>query len=80
MVKLNKQVDSLENVIEKIERKIEELSDKMLILQDIAGEEDRELTSREWDKIWKWEEEISELEDEIIEIENALNYLREYTD
>lgn len=80
MVKLNKQVDSLENVIEKIERKIEELSDKMLTLQDIAGEEDRELTSREWDKIWKWEEEISELEDEIIEIENALNYLREYTD
>lgn len=80
MVKLNKQVNSLENVIEKIERKIEELSDKMDAIQETACDEDRELTSREWDKIWKWEEEISELEDEVIEIENALNCLREYTD
>ena len=55
MIKLNKQVNSLENVIEKIEQKIEELFEKIDILQDKAGDEDRELTSREWDKIYKWE-------------------------
>ncbi len=80
MIKLNKYVNGLENVVEKIERKIEELTDKMEAIQENAFDEDRDMTEAEWNKFYKLEEQIDELEGEKDEIENALDYLRDYAD
>lgn len=80
MIKLNKYVNGLENVIEKIERKIEELTDKMETIQENAFDEDRDMTEAEWNKFYKLEEQIDELQGEVDEIENALDYLRDYAD
>lgn len=80
MIKLNKYVDGLESVIEKIERKIEELTDKMEAIQENACDKDRDTTQAEWNKFYKLEEQIEELKGEKDEIENALDYLRDYAD
>lgn len=80
MIKLNKQVEALENVIEKIERKIEMLELKKDALEECAFDEDRDMTKIEWDTFHKCEEQIEELQGEKDEIENALDYLRDYTD
>lgn len=80
MIKLNKQVESLENVVAKIERKIWELEEKKDAIEENAGDEDRDMTKAEWNKFYKLEEQIEELEGEKDEIENALDYLRDYAD
>lgn len=80
MVKLNKQVESLENVIEKIEQKIEELEEKKSAIEENAFDNDREMTRAEWNRYYKIEDEIDELQAEIDEIDNALDYLRDYAD
>ena len=80
MIKLNKQVESLENIVEKIERKIEMLELKKDSLEENALDEDREMTKTEWNTFYKCEEQIEELQGEKDEIENALDYLRDFTD
>lgn len=80
MVKLNKYINSLERVIEKIEYRIEELEEKKTILEDRAGESDREMTNRELYLYDKYDKEIEELEAEKDDIENALDCIREYAD
>lgn len=80
MIKLNKQVESLENIIEKIEQRIEVLRLRKDAIEEKAGDEDRDMTQAEWNRFYKLEEQIEELEGEKDEIENALDYLRDYTD
>ena len=78
MIKLNKQVESLETIVEKIENKIAELRKKKEAIEEKAGDEDRVFTTAEQDRFDKLEEQIEELQEEIDGIENALIYLREY--
>ena len=78
MMKLNKQVDSLQAVIDKIQEKIDTLQEKMDALEEKAGDEDRDLTKAEQNRFDKWEEEISELEDEMDSVQNAIDYLMDY--
>ena len=80
MIKLTKQVESLEKVLEKLGEKIELLEDRKEVIEDNAAEHDRDLTEREqerWDHI---DDELQELLAEEGDIENALDYLRSYAE
>lgn len=80
MIKLNKQVENLEDIMSKIEMKIEELEEKKQAIIDNADEHERELTSSEENCIEKIDEKIDELYEELDSIENAISYLSDYTD
>lgn len=80
MIKLNKQVESLEDIMSKIETKIEELEEKKQAIIDNACEHDREITSAEENRMDKIDEKIDELNEEADDIRNALDYLSNYTD
>jgi phage shock protein A len=49
MIKLNKQVEALENIIKKLELKIEELEEKKQAIIDNADDHGREITDAEID-------------------------------
>ena len=78
MIKLNKHIDALEEVLEKINARIEALEEKEAAIEDNAGDHDRDLTEAEEARIEKITEEIEELEGEMDAIENALDYLNDY--
>lgn len=78
MIKLNRQIDSLESVIEKIEEKIQNLKKKRNAIEEKAAEDDREFTDSELNKFYELGDQIEELEEEINDIEAALEYLRHY--
>ena len=80
MIKLNRPVEMLEAILEKIEAKIETLQEKMDALEENACDHDRDMTQGEWDRWYKWEDQTEELRAEKDEIENALDYLREFTE
>lgn len=80
MIKLNKHITALEATQEKIEQKMDELREKMEALEDLAGDEDRDMTKREQNRWDKYEEEICDLEDEYDAIQNAIDYLQDYAD
>ena len=80
MIKLNKQVESLEDLIEKIGYKIDELEEKKQAIIDNACEHEREITSAEEKRIDAIDEKIEELEEEADAIQNAIDYLSDYTD
>jgi prefoldin subunit 5 len=80
MIKLNKPVAMLENILKTIEANIEHLQDKMDALEENACDHDRDMTAREQNKWDKYEEQMEELQAEEDEINNALDYLRDYTD
>ena len=80
MIKLNKQVEALENIMEKIDAKIEALEEKKENIIDNACEHDREITDAEYRRIDKIDEEIDELNEEVDNIQNAIDYLRDYAD
>lgn len=80
MVKINKLVENLEDVLSKIEDKLEELEEQKQSIIDNACDHDRELTSAEERRIDKIDEDIEELEGEADDIQNSLDYLRNYTD
>ena len=80
MIKLNRPVEMLENILEKLEEKIDALQDKMDALEENACDRDRDRTEAEWNRWYKYEEQQDELRAEADEIENALDYLREYVD
>lgn len=80
MIKLNKQVEALEAIIEKIEAKIEELEEKKEAIMDNACEHDREMTNAEYKRIDSLDEKIEELEEEADNVQNAIDYLSDYTD
>lgn len=80
MIKLNKQVENLEDIIYKIETKIEELEEKKQAIIDNADEHDRELTSAEYRRMDSIDEKIDELNEEADNVQNAIDYLKDYTD
>ena len=80
MIKLNRQVESLEDIINKIEMKIEELEEKKQTIIDNACDHDRELTSAEEKRMDALDEKIDELNEEADNVQNAIDYLRDYTD
>ncbi len=80
MIKLNKQVEKLEDIIETIENAIGELEEKKQAIIDNACDHDRELTSAEERHLDKIDEKIDELNEEADSIQNAIDYLRDYTD
>lgn len=80
MIKLNKHITALEATQEKIEQKMDELREKMEALEDLAGDEDRDMTKREQNRWDKYEQEIYDLEDEYDAIQNAIDYLQDYAD
>ena len=78
MIKLNRPVELLEDALEKIEIKIEELSTKRNAVEETAADNDRDLTQSEWNKIFKYDEQIEALQIEADDIENALDYIKDY--
>ena len=78
MIKLNRQIDSLESAIEKIEEKIQNLTKKRNAIEEKAADDDREFTGSELNKFCELGDQIEELEEEINDIEAALEYLRHY--
>lgn len=80
MIKLNKQVEILEDIINRIEIKVEELEDKKQAIIDNADEHDREITVSEEKRMDAIDEKIDELNEEADNIQNAIDYLRDYTD
>lgn len=80
MIKLNRQVENLEDIINRIEMKIEELEEKKQAIIDNACDHDRELTSAEEKRMDSLDEKIDELNEEADNIQNAIDYLRDYTD
>lgn len=78
MVKLNRQANALENIIEKIDEKIEVLKEKQETIEDKAFGDGRNMTGMEQEKWDTIEEHIVELETEKEDIENALDCLKNY--
>ena len=77
-IKLNKQVKDLEQMQERIEKQIEFIREKMDMIEENACDHDRDLTEREQNKWFKYEEDIDELNYEKDEIQNAIDYLRDF--
>ncbi len=80
MIKLNKQVDALENILERLENSIDDLIGKQGEIEERAEEHDRDMTGKEQERYVKFQEKIEELEDERDAIESALDYLRDYVE
>lgn len=80
MVKLNKPVAMLEDILERIEARIDDLQEKQDALEDHACDLDRDLTEAEQNRWDKYEADIDALREEADEIENALDYLRDYVE
>lgn len=80
MIKLNKEVEHLEDIINRIERKIEELEEKKQAIIDNADDHDREITTAEYRRMDAIDEKIDELNEEADNVQNAIDYLRDYTD
>lgn len=80
MIKLNRQVESLEDVINRLEIKIEELEEKKQAIIDNACERGREITDAEERRMDAIDEKIDELNEEADSVQNAIDYLRDYTD
>lgn len=80
MIKLNRPVEMLEDILERLESKIEALQEKQQAIEENAAEHDRDMTANELARYGTLEEQIDELQAERDEIENALDYLREYVD
>ena len=57
MIKLNKQVEALEKVLEKVQAKADELQEKMDAIEDHAAYYDRDLTDAEQNRFDKYEAE-----------------------
>lgn len=78
MFKLNRQIESLENIQKRIDEKISILQDKMEIIENKALNQGRELTYSERERYYNITDEIEELEGESNAIQNALDLLSEY--
>lgn len=77
-IRTDKAVDLLQNILDKIDIRIEEIDMKMCELEERAGDADRDLTTREQDRFDKWEEDIEDLRAEYDEVQNAIDYLMNY--
>lgn len=79
MLRTNKVVDILEELIQKIHDRIESLDDKKQEIYEKAWDRpSQENTQREIERIEDIDDEIDELEEELYALENALDYLTDY--
>lgn len=78
MFKLNRQIESLENIQKRIDEKISILQDKMENIENKSLNLGRELTDSERERYYNITDEIEELEGESNAIQNALDLLSEY--
>lgn len=76
LVKIQKQVQGLENALETIEARIMTLDDRIDHLEEVSWEKD--LTDVQQEKLESYTEQKEALEQEQSDIEDALDYLREY--
>ena len=80
MIKLSKQVEALEAIIEKLETKIDSMEEKKQSIIEAASLNGRELTDAEYRKLDKLDEQIDELNAEADAVQNAVEQLRDYTE
>ena len=80
MKKMNEQCDKLNAIIENINDIISDLAEKRDSIKDKAYDEDRGMTKREQERYYEIDEQISNLEDCVAYIENAMDCLEEYID
>lgn len=80
MIKLNRHVTALENTQEKIEERIETIRTKIEAIEEKAFDEDRDLTRAEQNRIFTFLDNLDELQTEYNEIQNAIDYLKDYCD
>lgn len=78
MIKLNNIVNQLETIQERIEQKIDDLTDKLDAIEEKAADNDRDFTEAEQARYDKIEEEIMELKDELDCVDNAYDELRDW--
>lgn len=78
MFKLNRQIESLENIQKRIDEKISILQDKIENIENKSLNLGRELTDSERERYYNITDEIEELEGESNAIQNALDLLSEY--
>ena len=80
MKKMNEQYDKLNAIMENINDIISDLEEKIGIIEDKAFDEDRDMTKKEKGKRDEIDEQISNLEDCVEYIENAMECLDDYID
>lgn len=80
MMKLNRQYESLEKVVEKLKDKIQEFEEKQERIEEHADKHGRDMTPAELERWDKYADEIYDLETQLEDVENAMNYLVDYTD
>lgn len=78
MIKLTKQVESLERVLDRFEEKIDTLIDMKAALEVKADRHGRQMTVHEQERYAAIDEKIRELEHERKDVESAIGYLGEY--
>ena len=80
MKKMNEQYDKLNAIMENIIDIISDLEEKIGSIEDKAFDEDRDMTKKEKGKRDEIDEQISNLEDCVEYIENAMECLDDYID
>ena len=80
MKKMTAQCDKLNAIMENINDIISDLEEKRDSIADNANDKDRDMTEKEQGKYNEIDEQISNLEDCVAYIENAMDCLEEYID
>ena len=80
MKKMTAQCDKLNAIMENINDIISDLEEKRDSIKDKAYDEDIGMTKREQERYYEIDEQISNLEDCVAYIENAMDCLGDYTD
>ena len=80
MKKMNSQYNKLRDMVENIKCIISDLGEKIGNIHDNAWSEDRDITDRENEICDEIEEQISDLENCVEHIEDAISCLEYYTD
>ena len=80
MTKMNAQYNKLNDMMENIIDIISDLEEKRDNIKDKAYDEDRDMTKKEKEKRDEIDEQISNLEDCVAYIENAMECLDDYID
>ena len=80
MKKMTAQCDKLNDIMENINDIISDLEEKRDSIKDKAYDEDIGMTKREQEMYYEIDEQISNLEDCVAYIENAMDCLGDYTD
>ena len=80
MKKMTAQCDKLNDIMENINDIISDLEEKRDSIKDKAYDEDIGMTKREQEMYYEIDEQISNLEDCVAYIENAMDCLEDYID